>query len=511
MKRIISVLSILVLVFALVLPQQIHAEKIFSDEPIDIEQRNAVYSLVDKGVINGYPDGTFKPNQSITRAQVAVMINRAVKLEPVRGATTFSDVPTTHPYYNDIQALYRAGIIDGSAGKYNPSNVLTRGQMAKILANTYKLTLKETNAFTDVSANHGFNKYIGALADANITTGYADGTFKPNTKLSRVHFAVFMYRAIQFIENPNQLKVHFIDVGQGDSILIQAPNGKTMLVDGGVKSAGNTIVSYIQSLGIKKLDYVVATHPDSDHIGGLIAVLKVIPVGEFINSGKDHTTETYTQLLELVLDKNIKYTEPTTGDLIALDKDLKTQVLHVDANTSNNNDASIVLKVTYNKVSFLLMADADTNIESQIASKYDVSATILKAGHHGSNTSSSLTFLQKVKPAATILSYGKDNSYGHPHDEVVANLKAVGSKMYSTAESSTITVTTNGSNYSTSAKPFTGSTDDVNSGIYVIPGAPTSFPNCTAMREYYPNGVYVTHPAYDKKHDRDGDNWACEK
>lgn len=506
MKKIISLLSIFVLIFSLALPQQIHAEKLFNDEPNDTEQRNAIYSLVEKGVITGYPDGTFRPNQSITRAQVAVMINRAVKLDPIREATTFSDVPTTHPYYAAIQALYRAGIIDGSAGKYHPSSVLTRGQMAKILANTYKLTLKETNAFTDVSANHDFNKYIGALADANITTGYADGTFKPTTTLSRVHFAVFMYRAMQFVGNPDHLKVHFIDVGQGDSILIQAPNGKSMLIDGGVKSAGNKLVTYIQSLGIKKLDYVVATHPDADHIGGLIAVLNAMPVSEFINSGKEHTTETYAQLLQLVLDKNIKYTEPTTGDLIALDSHLKTRVLHVNASSSDNNDASIVLKVTYDQVSFLLMADANTKLESLIASQYDVSATILKAGHHGSKTSSSLAFLQKVKPAATILSYGKDNSYGHPHGEVVGNLKAVGSKMYATAESGTITVTTNGSNFSISAKSFSGSTPDVNSGTYVIPGAPTSFANCTAMREYYPNGVYVTHPAYDKKHDRDSDN-----
>lgn len=141
MKKIISLLSIFVLIFSLALPQQIHAEKLFNDEPNDTEKRNAIYSLVEKGVITGYPDGTFRPNQSITRAQVAVMINRAVKLNPIREATTFSDVPTTHPYYAYIQALYRAGIIDGSAGKYYPSSVLTRGQMAKILANTYKLTL----------------------------------------------------------------------------------------------------------------------------------------------------------------------------------------------------------------------------------------------------------------------------------------------------------------------------------------------------------------------------------
>lgn len=115
-----------------------------------------------------------------------------------------------------------------------------------------------------------------------------------------------------------EMTVHFIDVGQGDSIFIQAPNGKTMLVDAGVKGAGKTVVDYLRAQGVQKLDYVVATHPDADHIGGLIAVLNSISIKEFIDSGKIHTSQTYEEMLTLIHDKNIRYTVPAAGDTLAL-------------------------------------------------------------------------------------------------------------------------------------------------------------------------------------------------
>ena len=167
----------------------------------------------------------------------------------------------------------------------------------------------------------------------------------------------------------------------------------------------------------------------------------------------------------------------------------------------------------------MLMGDANKAIETQIASNYNVAAQILKAGHHGSNTSSGLSFMQKVNPKAVILSYGKDNSYGHPHSEIVDNIKKVGAAAYGTAVSGSVIVTTDSVTYSVNAKPMSNtqtptnppSTGDPSSGYYVIPGAPTSFPNCTEMRQYYPNGVASSHPAYAAKHDRDKDGWACEK
>ena len=253
-----------------------------------------------------------------------------------------------------------------------------------------------------------------------------------------------------------EMKVHFIDVGQGDSILIQSPNGKSMLIDGGGKSKDDPVLNFLKAQGISKLDYVVATHPDEDHIGGLISVLKSnIKIGTFIDSGKVHTSNTYKEMIQLITnDNSIIFKTAKKGEVISFDG-LLFNVLHADANASDNNDASIVLKLTYNQVSFLLTGDADTGIESEMMSKYNVKSTILKAGHHGSDTSSSAAFINAVKPAVTILSYGESNSYGHPNKTIVNRLSSSGSKIYHTAISGTITVKTNGTTYSVDGKTYT--------------------------------------------------------
>ncbi|WP_144789602.1 MBL fold metallo-hydrolase [Lysinibacillus fusiformis] len=249
----------------------------------------------------------------------------------------------------------------------------------------------------------------------------------------------------------HEMRVHFIDVGQGDSILIESPNGKTMLIDGGVKGAGQQVVSYLLELGVNKLDQVVATHPDADHIGGLIPVLQTIPIEQFYDSGKVHTSQTFEEMLMAIDEKNIPYYVPKTGDLIEFDKDVTVKVLNANEHATDNNDASIVLKVVYGNVSFLLTGDAGTTLEKEMMQN-DVSATILKAGHHGSNTSSSEEFIRAVKPEVTILSYGKDNKYGHPHAEVVDRLQAIGSNIYATADLGTIMVATDGVNYTVNGK-----------------------------------------------------------
>lgn len=259
------------------------------------------------------------------------------------------------------------------------------------------------------------------------------------------------------VEPLKNMTVHFIDVGQGDSIFIQAPNGKTMLIDGGVKGAGKDLVAYLKAQGVKRLDYVVATHPDADHIGGLIAVLNSISIKEFIDSGKVHTSQTYEEMLTLIRDKNIRFTVPNIGDEFVLDDNLNIEVIAVDENASDNNDASIVLRVVYQNISFLLMGDADHGVERELLQKgIDVQATILKAGHHGSNTSSSAEFIDAVSPLATILSYGQDNKYGHPHAEVIDILQQVNSDIYSTAEAGTIVITTDGVTYDVDAPQWTG-------------------------------------------------------
>jgi len=253
----------------------------------------------------------------------------------------------------------------------------------------------------------------------------------------------------------HEMRVHFIDVGQGDSIFIESPNGKTMLVDGGVKGAGQNVVSYLKKLGVKKLDIVVATHPDADHIGGLIPVLNSIDIGQFYDSGKVHTSQTFEEMLTLIDTKNIPYNVPKTGDNIAFDADINVKVLNANENATDNNDASIVLKIAYGNVSFLLTADAGVSLEKEMMQD-DVKAIILKAGHHGSNTSSSAEFIQTVHPEITILSYGEGNKYGHPHAEVVERLQAIGSKIYATAEAGTVIVSTDGVNYDVNSKEWSG-------------------------------------------------------
>lgn len=538
MKKIFSALLAVLIVFSL-LPQHQTSASTFSDVPNSHRFYNDISYLLNKGVIS--PASKYGVDDKVTRAEVAIMVSKSLGLDGTKRETTFKDVSSTHQASGHIASAVEAKIISGFPdGTYRPNELVDRGQMAIFLARAFKLSEESPANFKDMSPSVASYSSVKKIIQAGITSGFSDNTFRPTEKLTRGQISAFLARAMQDknVATPTppssgkDMLVHYIDVGQGDAILIQSPNGKNMLIDGGPKSAGDKVVSFLKSKGVSTLDIVVATHPDADHIGGLIAVLNNFKVNQVIDSGKVHTTQTYYEMLQVIDSKNIPFTVAETNDTIDFDLSLKTTVLYADENAKDNNDASIVIRTVYGSVSFLFTADAATNIESKLLSRNDLKSTYLKAGHHGSNTSSSAVFLNAVKPVGTILSYKENNSYGHPHAEVVERLKAIGTTIYSTAESGDITITTNGSTHSVSAKPWVGSVKpapvtptpvvpkpepkpepkpDLTGGLYVIPGAPTSFTNCTAMRVYYPYGVRIGHPAYAKKHDRDGDGWACER
>ncbi len=250
---------------------------------------------------------------------------------------------------------------------------------------------------------------------------------------------------IQPTANLNPLQITFFDVGQGDSILIVSPNGKNMLIDGGEPDTG--IVQYLQDLKIGHIDVMVATHPHSDHIGGLVQVLKTIPVTEVITNGEPTTTNIYEQFLDAIASAKAKYTEVKKGDTIPLG-DLSFDVLSPATATGDLNSDSIVLRLTYGKTSVMFMGDADAAAESAIlASGSAVKADILKVGHHGSKYSSSVAFLKAVSPAVAVYSAGLGNSYGHPAPQTIASLQNVGAQIYGTDKDGTITVTIDADGY----------------------------------------------------------------
>jgi len=256
----------------------------------------------------------------------------------------------------------------------------------------------------------------------------------------------------QATPSPGQgtLKVVFLDVGQGDSILIQAPNGQTMLIDGGRSTslANTVIIPKLKEWGAKQVDVLIPTHPDQDHIAGLVGVLENFPVKLAALTGQVHSTQIYERLLTDIRDKNIEALKVRVGTAIPFDPSVKLEVLNPDdaaVNSDDTNDASIVIKLTYGATSFLLTGDAEMSANKAILDRgFDVRSTVLKLGHHGSRTSTNEDWLNHVQPQLGIISAGKDNSFGHPHPEVIAALEKLKIPYIRTDEHGTITVTSDG-------------------------------------------------------------------
>ena len=296
-----------------------------------------------------------------------------------------------------------------------------------------------------------------------------------------------------------EMAVHFLDVGQGDSILIKSDN-VVILIDGGPRSAGQKVVSYLKKAGISSIDLIISTHPHEDHIGGLCSVLQEFPVKEVIDPGIVHTTKTFEDYLDLIFSKNIKFTEGRAGMNRDLGGGVKLEILHPSSpSPAHLNDASIVAKVTYNLVGFMFTGDAEEASEQQILlqSRVQPTSTVLKVGHHGSNSSTSAAFLQAVDPDIAVIMVGKGNTYGHPHEETLQKLSAAGVDIYRTDISGDIVITTDGQSYSinNSITPFRfepAPTVPVNSGpvsgIFVgsIKSDKYHYPNCRYAESILP-------------------------
>ena len=251
-----------------------------------------------------------------------------------------------------------------------------------------------------------------------------------------------------------ELKVSYIDVGQGDAIFIELPNGESMLIDAGNSSDSSEIINYIQGEGFGKIDYLVVTHPHDDHIGGMPQVVSTLDIKSIYMPKVSHTTNVFSNLLDAIESKGLKINTAKAGVSILNDGNLRVDILApVGDSYSDLNDYSVVIKVVYGDNSFLFMGDAEKLSEGQITA--DVNADVLKVGHHGSDYSSGQSFLNLVSPSYAVISAGEGNQYGHPNSETINALLGVGSKVYRTDLDGTIVFVSDGTNVTVSKSPTT--------------------------------------------------------
>lgn len=257
--------------------------------------------------------------------------------------------------------------------------------------------------------------------------------------------------------NNHELIIMFLDIGQGDSTLIIFPNQKAMLIDGGDRGQSNTIISILDEYNIEKINDVVATHPDTDHIGGLLDVIQNVPIDKIYDSGQEHNTQTFENYLDLIESKGIPFNlARENNEINDLDSKVNIKILNppepLFTGTENDiNNNSIVLKLSYSNFSILMTGDIGEIPEERLVVNNETikDMDILKVPHHGSKFSSTIEFLQYVNPQIAVISAGENNRYGHPDLETLERLENQESidHIFRTDIDGTIILITDGNQY----------------------------------------------------------------
>lgn len=349
-------------------------------------------------------------------------------------------------------------------------------------------------------------------------------------------------------------KVHFIDTGHSDSVLIEN-NGKFALIDAGDRDDDTTVKSYLTGQGVKRLEYLIITHFHADHFGAADIVVTDFEVGTTFVSNGNADTQVYQDFINALSNKGLKPSVPLEGAEVSLGNATLT-FYNTRGGNSNENNNSLVTLLQSGSRKALFTGDAESQVEANLTNIGDVD--LFKAGHHGSDTSNTSSLLNRIKPEHVVIMAGANNKYGHPSAEVMNRFKSLGIPVYRTDEQGTIIVTlsedgvsvdkepgsyksgdgtqsssstssnssnstsseasSNSSNSTSSESSSQESTttqnkDDNPNGVHNQQStAPQqSYQNCTLLRQDYPDGVPQGHPAYASKHDRDKDGWACER
>ena len=339
----------------------------------------------------------------------------------------------------------------------------------------------------------------------------------------------------EVVQSVDEGKIHFINTGNSDAILIEN-QGSFAMIDAGDTDDDAKVKSYLQKQGVKRFEYLVLTHYHADHIGGADTLLSDFEVGTTLVPNGDANTQVYRDYINALSHKGLKPSVPLEGAKFELGSATLT-VYNTAGGNRNENNNSLVVVYENGEDRALFTGDAEAEVENQL-SIGDIE--LLKVGHHGSKTSSSPSFINQIQPEYAVILTGQPNQYGHPHQETLSLFESKGIPVYRTDEQGDIVFTSTGHGFETELSPgsytpgqsssnsntsepssstqdsSSGSThykDDNPNGIYNQEStAPKeSYKNCTLLREVYPNGVPEGHPAYESKHDRDKDGWACER
>jgi len=321
-----------------------------------------------------------------------------------------------------------------------------------------------------------------------------------------------------------ELQVHFIDVGQGASQLLIGSSGKTILIDAGNNNQEEEIVAYLRKNGIQKIDILVGTHPDADHIGGLDAVIDNFEIGKIYMPKVQSNTKTFEDVLLAIQRKGLKVSTAKAGVTLGWEPDAKVQMIAPVRDYEDDNDMSAVLKLTFGEISFLFTGDAESKSEhDMINTDADLKSNVLLVGHHGSKTSTTEAFLDAVQPSYGVIQVG-ENNYGHPAPEILERLNKRGVKVYRNDLHGDIVFVTDGKNIKVShtkdgkeeatAASRTQEETQGTQGTQATQSKETTetvvYKNCTEVRQAGKAPLYRGDPGYSRKLDRDGDGVACE-